>query len=76
MVGEKFEISLTQMAKIVFKSNMVGENVVIHLSQMVEIVFKSTMVGEIFEILKTSNDNAGHAGRGGHNVKFSFLVCG
>jgi predicted DNA-binding ArsR family transcriptional regulator len=48
--GENFEISLSQMAKIVFKSTMVGENFEIYLSQMAKIVFKFTMVGENFEI--------------------------
>jgi hypothetical protein len=42
MIGENFEIYLSQMAKIVFKSKMVGEIFEIYFSQMAKIVFKST----------------------------------
>ena len=52
MVGENFEIYLSQMAKNALKlSTMVGENFEIHLSQMAKNALKlSTMVGENFKI--------------------------
>ena len=52
MVGENFEIYLSQMAIYTIKlSTMVGENFEIYLSQMAIYTIKlSTMVGENFEI--------------------------
>ena len=52
MVGENFEIYMSQMAKNALKlSTMVGEMFKIYLSQMAKNALKlSTMVGENFEI--------------------------
>ena len=52
MIGEIFEIYLSQMAKNVLKlSTVVGENSEIYMSQMAKNALKlSTMFGENFEI--------------------------
>ena len=54
MVGENFEIHLSQMAKNVSKlSTMVGENFEIHLSQMAKNAFEK-MIKVLWKIFSLS----------------------